>query len=282
MEINEASFQIVAELLATHTGQQLTEDRRWRIPTTLSGVYRQYGVDNLEQLTCLLGSEQGDVLEQDIVEALLNHETYFYRDKPTFEQLPKDILPELAQKRAAAKKLRIWCAGCSTGQEVYSLAMEFVRNPAQWAGWRIDLLGTDISEKAINKACTGIYSQFEVQRGLGIAQMLEAFDETHDGWLLKKPIREMAQFKRHNFLRGTPSNMRFDLVLCRNVLLYFDESTRSFAFDQLSAALAADGYLMLGAGETVVGRTSQFVPSHDRPSVFEPNGAPHSPAEAAA
>ena len=273
MEAHHASHQIIADLLSEHTGQHLTESRRWRVSTALAGVFREYGISNVDQLVCLLESQntlgQRRALTQKVVEALLNNETYFFRDKPTFDQLPEVILPDLARKRADVRRLSIWCAGCSTGQEVHSVAMLFADNPERWHGWTIDILGTDISERAIEAARTGLYSQFEVQRGLGVIEMLRHFDETPAGWQIKKDTRKTVRFERHNVLAEPPARARFDLILCRNVLLYFDPATREKAFARLATAISPAGYLMLGAGETVVGQTTAFSPSPERVSLYQ-------------
>lgn len=274
METSEASHQIIADLLAARTGQHLTESRRWRVNSALAGIFREHGISNVDQLVCLLasprtGPESPD-LSQDVVEALLNNETYFFRDKPTFDQLPQDIIPELARRRLDSKRLSIWSAGCSTGQEVYSLAMLFAEQKDRWHGWTIELLGTDVSHRAINAARSGLYSQFEVQRGLGVTQMLRHFDETANGWQIGEDPRRIVQFRQHNLLGPHPGRQPFDLVLCRNVLLYFERETRSTAFDRLANAVAPDGFLMLGAGETVIGQTDRFSPSPQRASFFEP------------
>ena len=274
METSEASHQIIADLLAARTGQHLTESRRWRVNSALAGIFREHGISNVDQLVCLLasprtGPESPD-LSQDVVEALLNNETYFFRDKPTFDQLPQDIIPELARRRLDSKRLSIWSAGCSTGQEVYSLAMLFAEQKDRWHGWTIELLGTDVSHRAINAARSGLYSQFEVQRGLGVTQMLRHFDETANGWQIGEDPSRIVQFRQHNLLGPYPGRQLFDLVLCRNVLLYFERETRSTAFDRLANAVAPDGFLMLGAGETVIGQTDRFSPSPQRASFFEP------------
>jgi chemotaxis protein methyltransferase CheR len=277
VESSDASYQIIADLLAARTGQHLTESRRWRVNSALAGIFREHGISNVDQLVCLLASSrpdpEGGDLAQEVVEALLNNETYFFRDKPTFDQLPQDILPELARRRADSKRLSIWSAGCSTGQEAYSLAMLFAEQPERWAGWRIELLGTDVSHRAINAARSGLYSQFEVQRGLGVTQMLRHFDETASGWQIREQARRLVHFRQHNLLGPPPGRQPYDLVLCRNVLLYFDRATRAAAFERLAGAVAADGFLMLGAGETVVGQTERFAPSPRRVSVFEPLAA---------
>ena len=279
MDASEASHQIIAELLEARTGQHLTESRRWRVNSALAGIFRAHGISNVDQLVCLLAAPpagpEGADLTQEVVEALINNETYFFRDKPTFDQLPAEILPELANRRRDVRRLSIWSAGCSTGQEVYSLAMLFADQAEQWRGWTIDILGTDVSHRAINAARSAIYSPFEVQRGLGVAQMLRHFDKTPRGWQVRDEVRRMVRFGQHNILSGHhPGRLPFDLVLCRNVLLYFDRSTRSDAFARLSGAVMPDGYLMLGAGETAVGQTDRFVPASRRASFFEPVTAP--------
>ena len=280
MDASEASHQIIADLLEARTGQHLTESRRWRVNSALAGIFRAHGITNVDQLVCLLAAPPADSpdLAQEVVEALLNNETYFFRDKPTFDQLPAEILPELAHRRRDVKRLSIWSAGCSTGQEVYSLAMLFADQAERWQGWTIDILGTDVSHRAVGAARSGTYSPFEVQRGLGVAQMLRHFDETPRGWQVRDGVRQMVRFGQHNILSDHhPGRIPFDLVLCRNVLLYFDRPTRSAAFSRLASAVMPDGFLMLGAGETVVGQTDRFVAAARRASFFEPV-APPAPA----
>lgn len=271
---SEASHQIIADLLEARTGQHLTESRRWRVNSALAGIFRTHGISNVDQLVCLLDHPRAGDLAQDVVEALLNNETYFFRDKPTFDQLPGEILPELAERRRNVRRLSIWSAGCSTGQEAYSLAMLFAEQAGRWDGWTIDIVGTDVSHRAVAAARSGSYSQFEVQRGLGVAQMLRHFEETPQGWQVNENVRRMVRFNQGNLLSGAlPSRVPFDLVLCRNVLLYFDRTTRTEAFDRLAGAVMPDGFLMLGAGETVVGQTERFAPTQHRASFFEPAGA---------
>lgn len=273
MEVSQASHQIIADLLAEQTGQHLTESRRWRVSSALAGVFRKHGISNVDQLVCLLAQPTNGPdhnLTREVVEALLNNETYFYRDKPTFDQLPDIILPELAERRSTTKRLSIWCAGCSTGQEVYSIAMMFADQAARWDGWTIDILGTDVSHKAIETARCGLYSQFEIQRGLGVAQMLRHFEETRQGWQIHNAARANTRFQVHSVLSAPPARQAFDVILCRNVLLYFDQSTRQNVFWRLHSALAPDGHLMLGAGETVVGQTSAFTPAVQRTSMYCP------------
>ncbi|TMM47343.1 CheR family methyltransferase [Qipengyuania marisflavi] len=261
MALDDASHRIIADLLAARTGQQLTENRRWRVSTALSGLFRELDLHNVDQLACMLERPGEHQLATKVVEALLNNETYFFRDHAYFSTLANQVLGDLAKKRAATKKISIWSAGCSTGQEVLSLAMVFAEQPGRWQGWDIDILGTDVSNKAIAQARSGAYSQFEIQRGISVAQMLNFFNETPQGWQASDRIRAMTRFQQQNILDYPPSPGRFDLVLCRNVLLYFDPQVRRAAFERLAGATAADGWLMLGAGETVVGQTDRFEPA---------------------
>ena len=258
MQISDSSSRILAGLLEARTGQQLTMSRRWRIETALSALLRERGIGTLDELITILvmGKEPG--LSGQVVEALLNNETYFFRDRTPFDTLVRHALPELAIKRAAKKRLRIWSAGCSTGQEVYSLSMLFADEPQKWQGWTIDILGTDVSNCAIDRARAGVYSQFEVQRGLAITQTIRWFEEAPDGWRIAEALRRNVRFQAHNLLEAPPSPGGFDIVLCRNVLLYLCSEKKALAFDRLASAMAPDGYLMLGAGETVIGQTKKL------------------------
>jgi chemotaxis protein methyltransferase CheR len=233
-------------------------NRRWRIETALSALLRERGIATLDELITILvmGKEPG--LSNQVVEALLNNETYFFRDRAPFDLLARHALPELARKRASSRKIRIWSAGCSTGQEIYSLAMLFAENGPQWMGWSVDILGTDVSAAAIDRARSGIYTQFEVQRGLGINQTIRWFEECEDGWRAVEDLRRGVRFQVHNLLEVPPHPGGFDIVLCRNVLLYLTPEKRRLAFDRLAASTAPDGWLMLGAGETVIGQTDRF------------------------
>jgi chemotaxis protein methyltransferase CheR len=197
-------------------------------------------------------------LSQMVVEALLNNETYFFRDRGPFDVLQRHALPELAQRRGKTKRLRIWSAGCSTGQEVYSLAMLFAEDPEAWRGWTIDILGTDVSTSCIERARSGAYSQFEVQRGLGINQMIKWFEECPDGWRAVEALRRPVRFQVHNILEQAPHPGGFDIILCRNVLLYLSAEKKMLSFERLAGAMAEDGFLMLGAGETVIGQTKKL------------------------
>jgi chemotaxis protein methyltransferase CheR len=258
VQISDSSSRILAGLLEARTGQQLTMSRRWRIETALAALLRERGIGTLDELITILVMGKEPNLSQQVVEALLNNETYFFRDRAPFDVLQRHALPELAQRRASAKRLRIWSAGCSTGQEVYSLSMLFIEEAEKWAGWTIDILGTDVSTGCVDRARAGSYSQFEVQRGLGINQMIKWFEECADGWRAVEALRRTVRFQVHNLLEPAPHPGDFDIVLCRNVLLYLSPDRKTLAFERIAGAMAADGWLMLGAGETVIGQTTKL------------------------
>lgn len=257
---SQNALGIVAGLLEARTGQKLTADRLWRVGTALSGVLREGKLDSLEQLAARLGEPNQGALAQQVVEALLNNETYFFRDRAMFDQLMSGIVPAAARCREKDRRLSIWSVGCSTGQEAYSLAMLFAEQAPRWQGWTIDILGTDVAPSMVAAAREGNFSQFQIQRGLGVAQMVSFFEETRTGWRAGEALRKTVRFETHNLLDTPPDPGRFDLILCRNVLLYFDRPTRGRAFDRLAAALAPEGRIMLGAGETTVGQTEALVP----------------------
>ena len=269
MQVSESACRILAGLLEARTGQQLTLSRRWRIETALTAVLRERGIATLDELISLIVMGRDPALSSRVVEALLNNETYFFRDRNPFDLLAADALPRLAKQRRMTRRIRIWSAGCSTGQEAYSLAMLFADEPDRWAGWTIDILATDVSTSVIDRARCGVYSQFEVQRGLGVRQMLHWFEECDDGWRTAPALRRPVRFKVHNVLDSPPLGGPFDIILCRNVLLYLCREKRQLAFDRLASALVPDGWLMLGAGETVIGQTSRLVADTDRRGLYK-------------
>jgi chemotaxis protein methyltransferase CheR len=273
MDPDDIAIGIIAGLLEARTGQKLTEDRRWRIAPALAGLFRDRGISSNQDLVVLLTQPDESSLAQDVVEALLNNETYFFRDRQIFDYLASGVLADLSAKRAAERKLAIWCVGCSTGQETLSVAMTFLEQQARWDGWSIEILGTDVSSSAVDFARTATYSNFQIQRGLGVGQMLGFFTETPEGWRARDNLRQMVRYEIHNLLHPAPYPGQFDLILCRNVLLYFDGPVRARAFARLAEALAPDGKLLLGGGETVLEKGAFFRPSEERFALYEPLSA---------
>jgi chemotaxis protein methyltransferase CheR len=251
------SLRYLAGLLEQRTGQQIGPNRLWRVETVLKSLMKERGIADLRGLADVIASRREPALAGEVVEALLNNETFFFRDAQMFEQLRTTVLEQFRETRAASRRLSIWCAGCSTGQEAYSLAMMFAGASARWDGWTIDITATDVSDAALAKAKSGYYTQFEIQRGLPVTSMLRWFEQVGPDWRVKRELSRYVRFRRHNLLMAQTG--RFDLILCRNVLLYFSPERRREAFDRLADSLAPDGLLMLGAGETVIGQTDAFV-----------------------
>ncbi len=265
MDLNTGARQILANLLEARTGQQLTPNRSWRIDTALTSILRSRGLTGIDQLVTRLATKSDPALADEVVEALLNNETFFYRDRTPFDLLLSGPLKRIQAARAESKRLRIWSAGCSTGQEPYSVAISLAEDKLRWAGWHIEIVATDVSGTALEQARKGIYSQFEVQRGLPIRQMMRWFTERGSGeWQVSRDLQDMIRFEVRSLADVAPYPGRFDVILCRNVLLYFAPEVRRRAFDRLADAIAPDGSLMLGAGETVIGQTDRFVsdPEH--------------------
>jgi chemotaxis protein methyltransferase CheR len=257
--MSDAAIQILAGLFEARTGQQLAMSRRWRVETTLQPLMRERAIPSLDRLAATLVGGREPGLAEAAVEALLNNETFFYRDRGAFDLLLGPALSRLERARSAGKRLAIWCAGCSTGQEAYSLAMRFAEQKLRWNGWSIDIVATDVSRAAIDRARAGLYTQFEVQRGLSVLQMMRWFDERPGAaWQIAPDLQRLVRYQVHSLVEPPPSPGRFDLILCRNVMLYFPAETRRAVFRRLEAAAADDAVLMLGAGETVIGQTDAF------------------------
>ncbi|ODU21513.1 MAG: chemotaxis protein CheR [Sphingomonas sp. SCN 67-18] len=270
--MTDSASRYLANLLEVRTGQQLVASRSWRIETALKPLIRDHDFGTLDKLMAALMAGRDPGLADAVVEALLNNETFFFRDRAVFQLLESEALERLRVARASARRLRIWCAGCSTGQEAYSLAMMFAEASARWAGWTIDIFGTDISADAIARAREGIFSQFEIQRGLPVQAMMRWFDQDGQNWRAKRDLVRRMRFRQQNLLDGDPATVKHDVILCRNVLLYFSGERRRAVFNALAAAVAPDGYLMLGAGETVIGQTDAFASDPDLRGLYRPAG----------
>ncbi len=253
-------------LLRERTGQSLSGDRAYRIESALLPLARRWGVADINALVdrCFVTGDDG--LAEEIVEALINNETSFFRDSALFVLIDDRILPSLMAARAGVRRLAIWSAGVSTGQEAYSLAM-MIAGRTDMDGWRIDIVGTDISASAIARARAATYSRFEIQRGLGSRQILDHATMVGDSYRLTPGIRSRVSFLRQNILDAAPAG-QFDLILCRNLLLYFDQERRGEVFRRLAGSIAPHGALVLGASETVLGQTELFQPDQAMRGVY--------------
>jgi chemotaxis protein methyltransferase CheR len=257
---DQAAERILAALLEARAGHALSPDRMWRIETVLHPILRERGYPSLEALVVALASEADRNLVDQVVDALINHETYFFRDYEQFCDIERVALEQVRQKRDRRRSLSIWSVGCSTGQEPYSLAMAMAERPDRWAGWEVSILATDISPSVIKTAKAGRYSHFEIQRGLPTRSMLHWFESDGSDWLLRGEIRDKVRFAEHNLLSDSLPPGPFDLILCRNMLFYLTPEHRARAVTRLADALAPDGLFMLGAFETMLAQGGPFVP----------------------
>lgn len=257
------AYATLSAVLEKHTGQTVLANRHWRIDMALKPLMRRNSIPDLSTLAALIEIEADPKLTVACVEAMVNNETSFFRDQPNFALLTGPVLDTLRDRRMASKRLRIWSAACSTGQEPYSLAIAIADNPEKWRDWTIQILATDVSTSALAQAREGRYSQFEIQRGLPVTQMLRHFQQDGEEWVAKDSLRRMITFAEHNMLEPTRHFGRFDVILCRNMLMYLCDDKRGQVLEALAPALETDGVLMLGAAETVIGQTQKFCASKD-------------------
>lgn len=250
----------------------LAADKQYLAESRLLPVARAAGLVGVAELVQALRPPDVESLAIQVVEAMTTNESFFFRDRIPFEQFRDTIMPELLASRASRRRMRIWCAAAATGQEPYSLAMSLKEMADRVSNWRIEIVATDISREVLEKARSGIYSQFEVQRGLPIALLLRYFTKVGDHWQIAPEIRAMVQFRALNLLRDFAHLGFFDVVFCRNVLLYFDQETKSHVLRRAADVMERDGYLVLGAAETVVGLTNAFKPIVHHRSLYAPTG----------
>ncbi len=282
MSVSETkSYRILSDLLEKHTGQTLLANRHWRIDMALKPLMRQNSIPDLETLISLIEIDADPRLTMACVEAMVNNETCFFRDQANFALLTGPVFDMLREHRMASKRLRIWSAACSTGQEPYSIAMSFSENADKWRGWNIQIFASDVSGSALTQARAGRYSQFEIQRGLPVMQMLRYFDQKGEEWIAKDSLRKMVTFTEHNMLNSARHLGMFDVILCRNMLMYLGEDKRGLVLEAIAPMLANDGILMLGAAETVIGQTQRFKASQEFRGFYQPAAAkaPAQPAE---
>lgn len=252
-------FEFLAGLLKEKSGLMLTSDKVYLLESRLTPLARKRGLDTLDALVQKLRTSRDDSLIKDVTEAMTTNESFFFRDNTPFDIFKNHVLPAMEKSRPN-KKLRIWCAAASTGQEPYSLAILLKENWAKWQGWNIEIIGTDICTQVLEKAKAGAYSQFEVQRGLPIQMLIKYFKQEGDTWRLNDDIRKMVSYRPFNLLSNFSLLGSFDVIYCRNVLIYFDQATKKDVLERMHATLAKDGTLFLGAAETVLGITDRLRP----------------------
>jgi chemotaxis protein methyltransferase CheR len=263
-----ADFEFVSQFLKKRSGLVLTPDKQYLLDSRLSPVSRRHSLPSVDAVVAKLRAGGDEALAKSVVEAMTTNESFFFRDKTPFEQFEKIMLPALLKSRAASKRLRIWCAAASTGQEPYSLAMVIREKAALLKDWKIDILGTDLSTEVLARAQEAVYSQFEVQRGLPIQMLVKYFKKDGDQWRVNDDIRAMVQYKPNNLLEPFTAMGPFDIVFCRNVLIYFDPPTKASVLERTAQIMAPDGFLVLGAAETVLGITNAFSPVEGARGVY--------------
>lgn len=263
IEASPNAVGVLAALMEARTGQQLSAGRSWRIDTALRPLLAAEAIADLDGLVGHLVERSRTDLADRVVDALLNQETSFFRDAGVIENAARAVESCLAER--APTRARIWSAGCSTGQEPLSLAMHF----AEGTGVAPELVATDVSAAALDRARRGRYSQFEIQRGLPVRRMMRWFDSVGGDWVAKPELVRMVGFRRHNLVEDAVPAGKFDAILCRNVLFYLSPARRAHVLEKLATALRPAGLLVLGAGETVIGQTDRFRPSQRFRGLYE-------------
>jgi len=257
--MQQDEFQFLAAMLKKRSGLTLGEDKTYLIESRLLPIARGRGLETISQLCAKVRLQPDEALLSEITEAMTTNESSFFRDIKPYEHLRKSLLPSMMQACAARRHLRIWSAACSTGQEPYTVAMCLQEDSAKMPGWRFDIVASDLALKVIEKARAGIYSQFEAQRGLPIQLLIKYFTSLPDtSWQLKEPIRAMVQFKQQNLLEDYAALGKFDIIFCRNVLIYFDDDTKAQITDKMVRSLQPHGALIIGSTESLIDPKGQF------------------------
>jgi chemotaxis protein methyltransferase CheR len=258
--MNTADFEFLASILKQRSGLVLAPEKAYLLESRLMPVARKFGFTGLPELIVTVRKERPEELLRDITEAMTTNESLFFRDMKPFEQFRDLVIPKLVESRQSVRRIRIWSAAASSGQEPYSIAIILTEMQSLLAGWDIEITATDISIEMLNRARSGLYTQFEVQRGLPIATLVKYFKQVGEKWRLDAAVRSMVKFKEFNLLDDPAALGRFDIVFCRNVLIYFDQQTKAEVLARISKSMPVDGVLYLGGAETVLGITDKFVP----------------------
>ncbi|MGU3540798.1 CheR family methyltransferase [Methylobacterium sp. A54F] len=272
--MTDLDFDFLRAYLKQRSGLALTPEKRYLVESRLAPVCRRFGLASLRDLCGALKLSRDGAMERAVVEAMTTNETFFFRDRVPFDLFRDVLLPQALVRKAAQRKLRIWCAASSTGQEPYSLAILLQEAAPRLVGWSVDIVATDLSTEVIEKARLGLYSHFEVQRGLPVQMLLKYFSQVGEQWHLAPTIRSMVDFRQLNLLNGFEMLGQFDIIYCRNVLIYFDAQTKADVLGRLAASLAPEGAMLLGAAETVIGLTEALAPNPEHRGLYgHPTGA---------
>lgn len=272
--MSSKDFSVIASFLKDRSGLIIGEDKTYLLETRLSAILREHKIAGLSGLADILRQPGSPAVKDKVVDAMTTNETSFFRDNHPFDTLRQSLIPGLIERRAGSRSLRIWSAACSTGQEPYSLAMMMKDNFPILAGWRIEIIATDLSPTVLDRARTGLYSTFEVQRGLPIQMLVRHFDQEEPNWRIKPEIRRTVNFRPLNLLEDFSSLGQFDIVLCRNVLIYFDQPTKTQILNGIARRIVPDGALLLGGAESVFGLCSTLAALPGLKGVYGHAGPP--------
>ena len=258
--MKQADFDWLRDFLKKESGLVLSADKTYLVESRLVPVARRRGLAGLDEMVAAVRAGRDRELTVEVVEAMTTNESFFFRDIKPFETLRDVVLPRIVAARKAEKaaRIRIWSAACSSGQEPYTIAMLLKENQALLQGLAVDIVGTDLSAEILAKAKAGTYTQFEAQRGLPIQLLMKYFTQAGEHWQLHGAVRSMVSFHQANLLHDISRFGRFDIVFCRNVLIYFDNEAKSTVLSRIRAQMPKDGILYLGGAESVLGVTESF------------------------
>lgn len=262
--------ELVAQLCAARAGIRVDVEKVYLLESRLGPVARREGFGSLDDLLDTLRAHREDRLAWTIVEAMAHAETSFFRDREPFAQFRDEVLPTLARRREG-QPVRLWSAACASGQEVYSLAMIIEDERARLPGLKVELFGSDLSERQLEKAQSGLYTQFEVQRGLPIRMLVRHFEQKDEMWGISPRLRQMVRWRRINLVADLATAGRFDVIFCRYVLSALIEPMKTRLLENLAQALGPDGYLFLGRSESAAGLGEAFHPVDGRPGLYARN-----------
>jgi len=276
------AFTTLCDYLRRTSGLVMEPSKQYLVESRVMPIVRRERLSGLEELVQLLQRGQSPKLAKDVVEAMTINETYFFRDKTPFDQFRSTMLPALLAARQNEKRLRIWSAAASTGQEAYSLAMIIDEFASRMPGWKVEIVATDLADTVLDKARKGVYSQFEVQRGLPTPMLLRHFNQMGESWQISDHIRSKVTFRQLNLLSDFDILGRFDVIYCRNVLIYFDTARKADILGRMTRSLAPDGYITLGASESLIGLKTDLVAHPEQRGVFMRAASTPKPMENAA
>ena len=257
-------FGLLRRILKERSGLNLGEDKQEMLEGKLRPLLKEFELPSLSHLALALMKPDSHVLRTRVAQAVTVQESYFFRDKAPFNYFVDVMLPKLMAKREVSRRIRVWCAAAATGQEPYSLAMELAERERQLAGWTVEIVATDFAEDALRKGRKGLYSQFEVQRGLPVSLLVKYFTKVGNAWEISPDLRSRIAFGAHNLLEDGKALGVFDVIFCRNVLIYFDDATKRTVLARLASRLASDGFLVLGAAETTTNLSNDFMAVPER------------------